>query len=486
MEGDLLLERLRQPGGVTGRWWTPELPNDIISGAISINAKGEMLLMVERDADPITGTTSVFQPANRSMPVLVGKAAGTLCTLKDLTLNQGSGYSFTTETLTEVFFVRCAIFGAQISTFDEFKVKDVSISLPILMDWGNTSCCEAKTTSRGFAIHARYSRELALGAYGNYSGQVTVSAVPSLNVVPSQKVSFSQSSHLTISFAEPVTLDTATNLIPPIETLLSLVTLSSVRVPHLSCSSEQAKRMWRTQNGEDRPHYTSMVVWRYGMEKEKPYSGLSSNEMFVTYADLQESSQLNMLSEVLVRINELGLALSSLVPEGGNFHSYSPRRFLNAAQAMESLDNLSGHTASLDPASYKKIKKRILGKFEGEDSSWLKDKLDQTGNWPSLAARIQHVIQVNSRLLGTTVNEQAGFVRDVVNTRNFLVHLDGSRKQKGVSGIGLIDLTDKVEALARLCFLREIGFDDQSLARLFNHEERTYVKHVKALFQSRS
>jgi len=220
------------------------------------------------------------------------------------------------------------------------------------------------------------------------------------------------------------------------------------------------------------------------MEKEKPYSGLSSNEMFVTYADLQESSQLNMLSEVLVRINELGLALSSLVPEGGNFHSYSPRRFLNAAQAMESLDNLSGHTASLDPASYKKIKKRILGKFEGEDLSWLKDKLDQTGNWPSLAARIQHVIQVNSRLLGTTVNEQAGFVRDVVNTRNFLVHLDGSRKQKGVSGIGLIDLTDKVEALARLCFLREIGFDDQSLARLFNHEERTYFKRTKKLFQS--
>ena len=185
-----------------------------------------------------------------------------------------------------------------------------------------------------------------------------------------------------------------------------------------------------------------------------------------------------------MRINELGLALSSLVPEGGNFHSYSSRRFLNAAQAMESLDNLSGHTASLDPAIYKKTKKRVLGRFEGEDLSWLKDKLDQTGNWPSLAARIQHVIQVNSRLLGTTVDEQAGFVRDVVNTRNFLVHPDGSRKQKGVSGIGLIDLTDKVEALARLCFLRETGFDDQSLTRLFSHDERTYIKRTKELFQS--
>ena len=300
MEGDLLLERLRQPGGVTGRWWTPESPSDSFSGAISINAKGEMLLVVERDADLIAGTKSVFQPTNRSIPILVGKAAGTLCTLKDLTLNQGSGYSFTTETLTEVFFVRCAVFGAQIGTFDEFKVKDVSISLPILMDWGNTSCCEVKTTTRGFAIHARYSRELALGAYGNYCGRVTVSALPSLNVVPSRNVSFSQGSTLTISFAELVTLDTATNLIASIETLLSLLTLSSVRVPHLSCSSEQAKRMLRTQNGEDKPYYVPMVVWRYGMEKERPYSGLSCDEMFVTYADLRESSQLNMLSEVLV------------------------------------------------------------------------------------------------------------------------------------------------------------------------------------------
>jgi hypothetical protein len=486
LSSDNILQQLRQPGGVTGRWWTPESPNDTFSGAISINAKGEMLLMVERDADPITGTTSVFQPTNRSIPVLVGKVAGALCTLEDLMLTRVSGYSFTTETLAEVFSVRCAIFGAQISTFDEFKVKDVSISLPILMDWANTSCCSVKITARGFGIHARFLRKLALGAYGNYSGQVTVSAVPSLNVVPSQKVSFSQSSHLAISFAEPVTLDTATNLVPLIETFLSLVTLSSVAVSYFSCTSEQVKHMWRTQNGEDRPHYVPMVVWRHGMEKEKPYSGLSSDEMFVTYADLQESSQLNVLSGVLVRINELGLALSSLVPEGGNFHSYSPRRFLNAAQAMESLDNLSGHTALLDPASYKKIKKRILGKFEGKDLSWLKDKLDQTGNWPSLAARIQHVIQVNSRLLGTTADEQSGFVRDVVNTRNFLVHLDGSRKQKGVSGIGLIDLTDKAETLARLCFLREIGFDDQSLARLFSHDERTYIKHAKELFQSQS
>ncbi|MHB8107356.1 MAG: HEPN domain-containing protein [Candidatus Cryosericum sp.] len=486
MSSDSILQQLRQSGGVTGRWWTPESPNDAFSGAISINAKGEMLLVLERDADVITGTTSVFQPTNRSIPVLVGRVAGALCTLKDLMLTRGSGYNFTAETLTEVFFVRCAVFDAQIGTFDEFEVKDVSISLPILMDWANTSCCSLKITARGFGIHARFLRKLALEAFGNYSGQVTVSAVPSLSVVPSQRVSLSQRSCLTISFAEPVTLDAATNLVPLIETFLSLVTLSSVAVSCFSCTSEQVKHMWRTQDGEDRPRYVPMLVWRYGMEEEKPYSGLSSDEMFVTYADLQESNQLNMLPTVLARTDELGLALSSLVPEGGNFHSYSPHRFLNAAQALESLDNLSGHTASLEPASYKKVKKRILEKFGGDDLSWLKDKLDQTGNWPSLAARIQHVIQVNSRLLGTTVDEQSGFVRDVVNTRNFLVHLDSSRKQKGVSGIGLIGLTDKVEALARLCFLREIGFDDQSLVRLFNHDERTYIKHVKELFQSQN
>ena len=90
---------------------------------------------------------------------------------------------------------------------------------------------------------------------------------------------------------------------------------------------------------------------------------------------------------------------------------------------------------------------------------------------------------MNAQLLGITEDRQSGFVSDVVNTRNFLVHLDNTRRRKGVRDIGLIDLTDKVEALARLCFLREVGFDDQSLTRLFSHDERTYIKHTKELFQ---
>jgi len=487
LESDRLFQQLHQPGGLRGRWWQPDSPNKVLSGAVSITAKDQMKLETERDVDPVEGMKSTFSFSDRSIPVLIGQThEGTYCTLQGLTLAEGTSYHIPGKILTEVFLVRLAVFEAQVDSFADFKVKDVSIELPILTDWGNASCCSVRTSSRGFTVRARYLRRLPLGNSGNYTGDIAVSAGWSLSVIPSRNAPITQHTRLTVSFLESVSLEVAANLVALIEVFLSLLTLNAVHVPFFHCTSRQVKHMLETRGGKRKSYYVPMLVWRYGMEEEKPYSGLSSDEMFVTYADLQESNQLNMLPTVLARADELGLALSSLVPEGGNFHSYSPHRFLNATQALESLDNLSGHTASLDPASYKKVKKRILEKFEGDDLSWLKDKLDQTGNWPSLAARIQHVIQVNSRLLGTTADEQSGFVRDVVNTRNFLVHLDSSRKQRGVSGIGLIGLTDKAEALARLCFLREIGFDDQSLTRLFSHDERTYIKHTKELFQSQS
>jgi hypothetical protein len=428
---------------------------------------------------------SAFSFSDRSIPVLIGQThEGTYCTLQGLTLSEGTSYHIPGNILTEVFLVRLAVFEVQVDSFADFKVKDVSIELPILTDWSNASCCSVRTSSRGFTVRARYLRRLPLGNSGNYTGDIAVSAGWSLSVIPTRNAPITQHTRLTVSFLESVSLEVAANLVALVEVFLSLVTLNAVHVPFFHCTSREVKHMLETSGGKRKPFYVPMLAWRYGMAKELMYDGLSSDEMFVTYADLQEANQLDVLTRVLGRAEEFKLILPLLVPEGGSFHSYSPHRFLNAVRSLECLDQWSGNKSVLSPAEYKAKKNRILGKFDGDDLTWLKDKLQQAGNGPSLTKRIEHVLEVNAQLLGITEDRQSGFVSDVVNTRNFLVHLDGTRKKKGVRDIGLIDLTDKVEALARLCFLREVGFDDESLVRLFSHDERTYIKHTKELFRS--
>ncbi|HOV51123.1 MAG TPA: hypothetical protein PLZ61_07335, partial [Candidatus Cryosericum sp.] len=223
--------------------------------------------------------------------------------------------------------------------------------------------------------------------------------------------------------------------------------------------------------------------WYYGMAEELPYDGLSTDDMFLTYVDLKEANQLDMLVRLLAQPERFGFLLHLLVPETGDFHSYSAQRFLNAAQSLECLHRRTGLNGVVSSEEFMTKVNRILKSVAEEDRAWLKERL-QRGNEPSLRHRILAMVQANAALLQTTVDQEESFVKDVRDTRNFFVHLDSRRSNRVLKGLELINATDKLEALARISFLREIGFDDQSLVNLFAKAKCPYIKHAKQLFQS--
>jgi len=487
MSNDNIIQRLYRGEEIRGQWRLPDAPDTTFSGALSLDRNGHMTLTIERQVNLVEGMQRTFSSERRSIPVVLGVLKeGDLCTLQGLTPWGGSSLSISGGQLTEVFFVRCAVFGAHISPFEDFRIRDISVSLPILMDWSNTSwCSDLNSHPKGLTLQSSDSRKLPLGTADNITGEICVWGGFSFDVIPSKSLSMRQGSFLTISFSEQVSLESARKTIPLIGEFLSLMTLSVVRIPFFSCTSEEAKQTLPTGQGEEKPYYPSMTVWYYGMTEGPPYDGLSKDGMFITYVDLKEANQLDALVRILARPEEFDLLLPLLVPETGDFHSYSKWRFLSAAQSLEYLDRRTGSNDALSSEKFLAKRGRVLAAVAEEDRSWLGERL-QRGNEPSLLYRISNTVQTNAELLRTTVDQQSSFVKSVRDTRNFFVHLDSKKRNNSLKGLEFINATDKLEALARASFLREIGFDDQSLAKLFGQTQRPYMKHVRELFQSQN
>jgi hypothetical protein len=483
MSSDSIIERLYRAEEIRGTWQLPDAHDTFLPGVLSLDRNGQMKLAIDRQVSFVEGMQSVLSFERKSIPIILGVLEGGFCTLQGLTLIEETSFG---SLLTEVFFVSAAIFGVHIDSTTEFKVRDITVSLPVLMDWSNTSwCSDPNAHPKGVKLRSYDSRQLALGTAENITGDISVWGSFSFDIIPSKSLSMQQGSSLTISFSKQVSLESARKLVPLISEVFSLMTLSIVHIPFFSCTSEETKEMFPTGDGKEKPYYHPVTVWYYGMTEGPPYDGLSNDDVFITYADLKDVNQLDALVRILARPEEFDLLLSLLVPETDNFHSYSKWRFLDAAQSLEYLHRSTGSNDVLPAEEFLAKRGRVLAAAAEEDRSWLADRL-QRSNEPSLLHRINNIIDTNAHLLQTTVDQQRSFVKSVRDTRNFLVHLDSERRDDAINGLELIDATDKLEALARISFLREIGFDEQDLEKLFSAPERSYMKHVRELFQSQN
>jgi len=484
--GQLLFRRLRQPEGLKGKWWLPsESLDKAIPGTLSIDASGKMQLVLNSEFDSlgISGLASFF--FGHSIPMLHGLLyeMGD-CTLQGLEFVESTFYSSSTTT---VLLVRSSLFAVRaLVSFDRCKIRDISFSFPCLVDWVETSSVSVLESKTQFKIEADKKRVFSLGRVGNYKGEIAVSSERASIELTSQNISISQESRFTLSFRKQVSLQFAASLLRLIGDFLSLATLHPVSAPYFTCTNKHLKQdPSPVERHGPKSLYLPMFGWHSGLKDEASYGGLSQDAMFFTYSDLQKVGRSDALLLVLERADDFALVLPLLVPEEGRFNSYSTRRFLNATQSLEYLDRMSGHNAVLSDEEYGKMRHRLLKDADAKDQKWLKDRL-QYGNEPSLANRMKHVIKANAKLLQTTAKQQEGFVREVVDSRNFFVHLDVEGKSKAATENKLVALTHKTEALARLSFLRALGLDDQDLSVLFSNSKRSYIRYIKELFHPSS
>jgi hypothetical protein len=177
-----------------------------------------------------------------------------------------------------------------------------------------------------------------------------------------------------------------------------------------------------------------------------------------------------------------------------NTSMYLQHKFLSLAHAIETYHRRCFPGAILDPTDWDKVKEQLVNDIPEELWKKLvetmppeilkKVRAQMVSSVPNdiveecRKALIQKLNHVNEVSLKTRLKEilknvatfaQIGgwdgsaFVKNLADTRNYLTHYDQRLQDKSLTGRRLWDITQAMQTLIETCFLREMGFKDETI-----------------------
>ena len=154
-------------------------------------------------------------------------------------------------------------------------------------------------------------------------------------------------------------------------------------------------------------------------------------------------------------------ALSLYFASRAGAHKYLNGRFLSVVQALETYHRRTRNERPFDAATYGAFVSTLEQACPPEHRELLA-RLVRYGNELSLAVRLKQIIEPFKDRLG---DEEARkrFVRQIVETRNYLTHYDPSLAERAADGRDLLALCMIGEAILQLHFMKEVGFTDEEI-----------------------
>lgn len=143
---------------------------------------------------------------------------------------------------------------------------------------------------------------------------------------------------------------------------------------------------------------------------------------------------------------------------------YLEGRFLSLSQALETYHRRVSGGKYLEQQVFETVHSALVEvldgfEFERDVRNTFVGKL-QYINELSLRRRIKELVLSFGDSIGRYIPSASSFAGRVVDTRNYLTHYNQSLEAGAAQGKDLYDLSEQLELLLELCFLRELGLPD--------------------------
>jgi ApeA N-terminal domain 1 len=103
------------------------------------------------------------------------------------------------------------------------------------------------------------------------------------------------------------------------------------------------------------------------------------------------------------------------------------------------------------------------------------------GNEFSLRKRLKELLdQFWKNLLEDFVSNKSTFVKNIVNTRNYLTHYDEDLKDKAVQGEGLYYLNERLKLFLIILLLDQLGIPRNDIFEIINNHGRFNYLKIKS------
>lgn len=222
-------------------------------------------------------------------------------------------------------------------------------------------------------------------------------------------------------------------------------------------------------------HYPEVKIYFSPIEAYIERRAMLPPEMLFTYKDLDNThieNWFNLFDKYAIAIH----LYRSL------FYSnrlFIETRFLNMAQALESLHSILFENHYLSKEEFEEKRQRVLNAVPEDLKEWVKTAL-KSANYKRFRLKIFELLENKSHLFSKCIADNDEFAKRVIDTRNEFVH-HNERKHSFRGGEELVSAIYLMRYLFEAYILEIIGFSDDSVKKIFKARIGKYLTRWKKL-----
>ena len=219
----------------------------------------------------------------------------------------------------------------------------------------------------------------------------------------------------------------------------------------------------------------SRFYFHKGKRDQKPLRDIW--RMLFNYWDVKDRFD-ELVTEWFSLCDRLDNILPLFIDQFINESRFDANKFLNIAQAAESLHSILYNHTRLPDDEYKKKLNEIVNSVPEEHKDFVKKKLSQA-NALILAERLQELVdKCPDDIKKKYFTDEKTFIKQVRDSRNYYTHYDKSGKKHILENRDLMILTERIRLLIVCNILLHLKFSSDDLVKILDNQQYMFI-HLK-------
>ncbi len=431
-----------------GVWWLPSHPEDRVRGDLVFDGKHTRLKLF----GVFQGTESIF--GNREVETIFGACANEAVTLLDCRL--GGRWDIMTGSITSTWSCQFSILGLHTSgnlapIFTHSEARFTGLEHWIADDpIEDQFPPDPNDSLRTFRIehHHEVPRDFDVPAI-----DASIGLTASCNQKGADyRVALEHRAYIRISPSAPRDLSWFIEIQRQFQRMLSFFADASVQTTTLRLFSEGATQF---------DPVSGCLIWPAIQRKDN--SERLGRGMLVQFPDIA-SRFADVLSIWYANAERLKHVYDLFFSATQHDTIYIEQDFLQLTQAVEVFSRVARESKYVSEDDYKKIADKLVAAIppttDGDLRQSLKARI-RFGNEFSLRKRINTILnELEPETVTLITSDLKTFVGKVVDTRNYLVHLDETSTGNAIKGDGLYPAMNKLRLLLMILLMLELKFSE--------------------------
>lgn len=453
---------------IKGEWFLPSYQNHRIAGELCYDPEtGSELTLYGSFSDHLMTVSD-------SQPVIIGLVEGSrYITLFDTILTKRGSITFRRDVEPSApICTYCVNFFAMdccIDSWDSLQVSCVKIHYRNLEEWVGVKGFEfgdpmEDRKKKEVNVKYVYREPISFSLpYEGVSARFFFTLQPFSYEIFPKYIQLEHSSYLLITSSRPKNLSEFQEFIYRMQSLIIIALYQDTYIDFFEFQLEG--------NGK-----WSRFYFHKGKRDQKPLRDIW--RMFFNYWNVKDRFD-ELVSEWFSLCDRLDNILPLFIDQFINESRFDANKFLNIAQAAESLHSILYNHPRTPEDEYKAKLKAIVDSVPKEHTAFVKERLSQA-NILTLAERLKELVgKCPEEIRSKHIADEETFIKQIRDSRNYYTHYDKSGKKHILENIDLMILSERIRLIIVCNILLCLKFSPEDLVKIMDNQQYMFI-HLKS------